>query len=170
MRFLLAAGLALLSSVINGQTSSSNPVAVPAASSAAPVPSTSNYNYLGCYNETTGNSATGNARALADGSSMNASDTMTVQRCLKFCGEKQYAGLEYGREVRHTNDYSSLFLLRKHGLTWFLKVLVRLELEPSVPKVARDEMQPRLQWKYHSNLWWFLDVSASSWSPRNMSS
>ncbi|KAL8805931.1 MAG: hypothetical protein Q9200_005235 [Gallowayella weberi] len=131
MRFLLVAGLALLSSVVNGQSSSSNPAASPAASSAAPVPSTSTYNYLGCYNETTGNSATGNARALADGSSMNATDSMTVQRCLKFCGEKQYAGLEYGREV----------------LTWVRKVLVRLELEPSVPKVARVEMQHWLQWK-----------------------
>ncbi|KAL8677908.1 MAG: hypothetical protein Q9186_005690 [Xanthomendoza sp. 1 TL-2023] len=105
MRFLFVAVLALLSSAVNGQSSSPKPTASSAASSAALVPGTSTYTYLGCYNETTGNSATGNTRALADGSSMNATDTMTVQRCLKFCGEKKYAGLEYGREVGEPNIY-----------------------------------------------------------------
>ncbi|KAL8873640.1 MAG: hypothetical protein Q9174_000918 [Haloplaca sp. 1 TL-2023] len=79
-----------------------------ASKSASIVPGTSSYNYQGCYNETTGNLATGNARALASGS-MNASDAMTVERCLKFCGGKQYAGLEYGREVSHIQYLHAAF-------------------------------------------------------------
>ncbi|KAL8673998.1 MAG: hypothetical protein Q9168_001583 [Polycauliona sp. 1 TL-2023] len=100
MRFLFVAVAAVLTAAVQGQTSSATSAASPAGASAAVVPGTSTYTYLGCYNETTGDSSTGNRRALADGS-MNATDTMTVQQCLKFCGEEQYAGLEYGREVRY---------------------------------------------------------------------
>lgn len=32
----------------------------------------------------------------------DASDTMDVQKCSRFCGKYQYAGLEYGREVSRT--------------------------------------------------------------------
>jgi len=28
-----------------------------------------------------------------------ASDDMTIQKCLAFCGDSKYAGIEYGREV-----------------------------------------------------------------------
>ncbi|CAL8579095.1 hypothetical protein XPA_004854 [Xanthoria parietina] len=103
MRILLSIAVAaLLTATVNGQSPSSTSPASPARSSspssaAVVVPGTSTHTYLGCYNETTGDASTGNRRALADGT-MNATDTMTVQRCLKFCGDKSYAGLEYGRE------------------------------------------------------------------------
>ncbi|CAO1597346.1 hypothetical protein XANCAGTX0491_001159 [Xanthoria calcicola] len=104
MRIILSIAVAaLLTATVNGQspsssTSSTSPARSSSPSSAAVVvPGTSTHTYLGCYNETTGDASTGNRRALADGT-MNATDTMTVQRCLKFCGDKPYAGLEYGRE------------------------------------------------------------------------
>ncbi|KAL8993783.1 MAG: hypothetical protein Q9169_006088 [Polycauliona sp. 2 TL-2023] len=69
MRLLFAAVAALSVATVNGQSSSATSAAAsPAGSSAAVVPGTSTYTYFGCYNETTGDSATGNRRALADGS------------------------------------------------------------------------------------------------------
>lgn len=41
---------------------------------------------------------------------MNASDVMTVQRCMKFCGKSEYAGLEYGRECWCSVDLNTLSL------------------------------------------------------------
>lgn len=46
-------------------------------------------------------------RALTGGS-MNATDKMTVEWCLDFCGGTQYAGLEYGRECWCSPYLSSL--------------------------------------------------------------
>ncbi|KAI4154363.1 MAG: hypothetical protein L6R39_001390, partial [Caloplaca ligustica] len=62
-RLLLIAAFALLS-----PATTTSAAAQSAPSSAAVVPGTSTYSYLGCYNETTGDSATGNARALSGGS------------------------------------------------------------------------------------------------------
>ncbi|KAL8653424.1 MAG: hypothetical protein Q9226_003858, partial [Calogaya cf. arnoldii] len=68
MRVFFVAVVALFTAAVNGQSSSSTSAASPAGSSAAVVPGTTTYSYLGCYNETTGDSSTGNRRALADGS------------------------------------------------------------------------------------------------------
>ncbi|KAL8954032.1 MAG: hypothetical protein Q9222_000154 [Ikaeria aurantiellina] len=107
MQFALSAVAALLA-FSAGVYSQASTAPIPAATpSATVVPSTSAYTYFGCYNETTGDTATGNARALSGGS-MNASDSMTVQKCLKICGRSQYAGLEYGRECWCGLDLNSL--------------------------------------------------------------
>ncbi len=91
--------------------------------SASVVPGSPAYSYFGCYSETTSDNSTGNSRALTGGpmvlhpalyrccsrfacrgardwwaSVQKASDGMTVEQCLSFCGTTQYAGLEYGRE------------------------------------------------------------------------
>lgn len=85
---------------------------------------------------------------------------MTVQRCLKFCGEKQYAGLEYGREVRHAPSpiYHLTIRRRRSCLTRPSAVLVRPELEPPVSKDSRVAMQPWLHREQYSNMRWFFDV------------
>ncbi|PQE15506.1 WSC domain-containing protein [Rutstroemia sp. NJR-2017a WRK4] len=76
---------------------------------AAAVPGSSNYEYLGCYNETTLVNNTAGLRALNDGP-REAMDIMTVEMCLRFCkgyGLK-YAGLEYTREC-YCSRYLSVF-------------------------------------------------------------
>lgn len=55
------------------------------------------YTYAGCFNETQGYANGGGVRALSGGT-MNATDKMTPELCFNFCGDVQYAGLEYGRE------------------------------------------------------------------------
>ncbi|MCJ1395049.1 hypothetical protein MMC18_007930 [Xylographa bjoerkii] len=93
--------LAILSvvSYAEAQSASGTPLPAPtrAASSATVVPSTALYTYIGCYNETTGDDAAGNVRALAGGN-MTATSSMTVNYCLSYCGSSAYAGIEYGRE------------------------------------------------------------------------
>ncbi|MCJ1306187.1 hypothetical protein MMC08_009005 [Hypocenomyce scalaris] len=94
---LLAFAFIVFGTLIEAQTPTSSSAPTATLSYASIVPSTTSYTYTGCYNETTGDAAAGDVRALAGGS-MNASDTMTVELCLQFCGSYTYAGLEYGRE------------------------------------------------------------------------
>lgn len=79
MRSLCLIVVALLFEAATAQ--SSNPVSLtspsPATSSAFIVPNASAYGYLGCYNETTGDSATGNARALAGGTMVHLSTSVS---------------------------------------------------------------------------------------------
>ncbi|MCJ1294194.1 hypothetical protein MMC34_005751 [Xylographa carneopallida] len=84
---------------VEAQSASGTPLPAPtkAASSATVVQSIAAYIYIGCYNETTGDDAAGNVRALAGGN-MTASSSLTVASCLTFCGSSAYAGIEYGRE------------------------------------------------------------------------
>ncbi|KAI4111005.1 MAG: hypothetical protein LQ339_001007 [Xanthoria mediterranea] len=184
MRIILSIAVAaLLTVTVNGQstTTSSTSSTSPARSSSAAavvLPGTSTHTYLGCYNETTGDASTGKRRALADGT-MNATDTMTVQRCLKFCGDKSYAGLEYGREVRlpynqphflsavpkpnptipsyPPSSLSSLSVYLSDALVLHT-VLVRPKPEPALAKTPGLAMQPRLQGQRHANLRRFFDV------------
>ncbi|KAM3084689.1 hypothetical protein ACMFMG_003148 [Clarireedia jacksonii] len=85
-------------------TSSSTETSTTASSTstqtAVAVPGSLNYEYLGCYNETTSVPNTAGLRALYGGPA-EANDTMTVGLCLKYCKSngKQYAGLEYTRYV-----------------------------------------------------------------------
>lgn len=60
------------------------------------------YRYHGCYNETTDVEGTsGGTRALYNGKNEYRPGEMTVQRCLRFCGEGEvkykFAGLEYAK-------------------------------------------------------------------------
>lgn len=66
---------------------------------ASAAPGTNGYDYLGCYNETTGIAGTSGARALTGGK-METGDNTTVAECLDYCGQNsyQYAGLEYSKE------------------------------------------------------------------------
>ncbi|GAB7347600.1 hypothetical protein MBLNU459_g4478t1 [Dothideomycetes sp. NU459] len=70
-----------------------------ASSDAAPGAGSHGYTYVGCYNETTGISGGGGARALANGK-MISNSTQTTETCLAYCSaaSMQYAGLEYGQE------------------------------------------------------------------------
>jgi hypothetical protein len=65
-----------------------------------PLPSTKDYAYLGCYNETTSITIAGNVRALADGTMESLLESMTVEACAAFClsGGYVFAGLEYAQE------------------------------------------------------------------------
>ncbi|GME24328.1 WSC domain containing protein [Neofusicoccum parvum] len=65
------------------------------------------YTYAGCFNETQGYANGGGVRALSGGT-MNATDKMTPEWCFNFCGDVQYAGLEYGRECWCAPYLSSL--------------------------------------------------------------
>lgn len=74
--------------------------------------SSTEYHYVGCWNETTGIAQSTGARALPD-LSMTQPDTMTVEICLDFCAHNQstaykYAGLEYSRECYCANKLSRL--------------------------------------------------------------
>lgn len=91
--------LGTLSVVAQGSTATTqSPTASASVQASASVyPGSATYSYLGCYNETTGNPDLGNVRALAGGN-MTASNSMTVEQCMAFCGSNKYAGLEYGRE------------------------------------------------------------------------
>lgn len=76
--------------------------------------SSTEYHYVGCWNETTGIAQSTGARALPD-LSMTQPDTMTVEICLDFCAHNQstaykYAGLEYSRECYCAN--STLYCIR----------------------------------------------------------
>ncbi|MCJ1386208.1 hypothetical protein MMC17_009334 [Xylographa soralifera] len=84
---------------VEAQSASGTPLPAPtsAGPSATVVPSTALYTYAGCYNETTGDDAAGNVRALAGGN-MTATSSMTVSYCLSYCGGSAFAGIEYGRE------------------------------------------------------------------------
>ncbi|KAG9698849.1 hypothetical protein KCU95_g2247, partial [Aureobasidium melanogenum] len=66
---------------------------------ASAAPGTNGYDYLGCYNETTGIAGTSGARAITGGK-METGDNTTVADCLQYCGQNsyQYAGLEYSKE------------------------------------------------------------------------
>lgn len=67
---------------------------------------TRQYDYYGCYNETTQVEGGANTRALSGGSSLVKPGEMTVPMCLEFCakaddeGRKyRYAGVEWSRYV-----------------------------------------------------------------------
>ncbi|CAD0095327.1 unnamed protein product [Aureobasidium mustum] len=66
---------------------------------ASAAPGTNGYDYIGCYNETTGIAGTSGARAITGGK-MDTGDNTTVADCLQYCGQNsyQYAGLEYSKE------------------------------------------------------------------------
>ena len=66
---------------------------------ASAAPGTNGYDYIGCYNETTGIAGTSGARAITGGK-MDTGDNTTVAECLQYCGQNsyQYAGLEYSKE------------------------------------------------------------------------
>ncbi|MCJ1356065.1 MAG: hypothetical protein MMC33_006059 [Icmadophila ericetorum] len=102
LAFLLLLSLSALSSAQSTTPPTTlTPTGSPPASSTSVVPtivSTVNqYQYIGCYNETTGDAAAGNVRALAGGN-MTASPTLTPQICASFCAPQTYAGLEYADE------------------------------------------------------------------------
>ena len=61
-------------------------------------PGNDQYQYFGCYNETTAVNGTGGKRALYGGS-MESLDIMTANLCLNFCNGDgfKYAGLEYAK-------------------------------------------------------------------------
>ncbi|KAF2152462.1 WSC-domain-containing protein [Myriangium duriaei CBS 260.36] len=69
----------------------------PAASNAVFAPGVLDYQYIGCYNETT--QFPGGNRALEDGG-MQTNNSQTVEACLTFCHGNGYkfCGIEYGRE------------------------------------------------------------------------
>lgn len=76
----------------------------PTATAQGPVAYTDStqYSYQGCYRETTDIPNTNGARALDDGKSWVGPDTMTVPKCLDYCGGGSgdvydFAGLEYSR-------------------------------------------------------------------------
>ncbi|KAJ4397165.1 hypothetical protein N0V93_001389 [Gnomoniopsis smithogilvyi] len=76
--------------------------------------SSTDYQYSGCYTETTNLPYTGGTRALNNGSNQVGTGNMTVSMCLNFCGGGsgrpfKYAGLEYSREcwcAQSINDLS----------------------------------------------------------------
>lgn len=74
---------------------------------ASAAPGTNGYDYIGCYNETTGIAGTSGARALTGGK-MESGDNTTVAECLEYCGQNsyQYAGLEYSKEYVTLEDNS----------------------------------------------------------------
>ncbi len=105
---------------------------------------------------------------------------MTVQRCLKFCGDKSYAGLEYGREVRvppltipKPNPTIPILFAASAFITIIVyptdivlhTVLVRPKPEPALAKAPGLAMQPRLQGQRHANLRRFFDVRFNFFLP-----
>ncbi|KAK6000723.1 hypothetical protein QM012_003448 [Aureobasidium pullulans] len=66
---------------------------------ASAAPGTNGYDYIGCYNETTGVPGTAGTRAITNGK-MDTGDNTTVAECLQYCGQNsyQFAGLEYSKE------------------------------------------------------------------------
>lgn len=97
----LLLALTLLSAIATAQSATTS---APPTSSPTIVQSVSGtkYKYQGCYNETTGVSGAGGARALNDGVNEVLEGQMTVPMCLAFCGnqnktEYKYAGVEFSR-------------------------------------------------------------------------
>jgi hypothetical protein len=98
--FVLAQTSSGTSTAITSSTGTSTTASSTSTQTAVAVPGSSNYEYLGCWNETTLVNNTAGLRALNDGPH-EAMDIMTVEMCLRFCkgyGLK-YAGLEYTRYV-----------------------------------------------------------------------
>lgn len=113
--------LVSLSALVAAQQTIVNPTT--AAPNAGPLPTgIDGYTYAGCWNETTGIPGGGGARALQQGQTVScisripcssrlealltcvgnqtASNVMTIDECLSFCGDSsQYAGLEYGESA-----------------------------------------------------------------------
>ncbi|KAG9562903.1 hypothetical protein KCU79_g6075, partial [Aureobasidium melanogenum] len=97
----IVSALSLLA-VASAQSSATSTSAATSATHsvvASAAPGTNGYDYIGCYNETTGISGTSGARALTGGK-METGDNTTVADCLEYCGQNsyQYAGLEYSKE------------------------------------------------------------------------
>ena len=55
------------------------------------------YKFVGCYEETVHIANSTGERAISPGTQRTLPDEMTVEKCLEFCGNTKYAGLEYSR-------------------------------------------------------------------------
>ncbi len=132
----------LFFTAVFAQTSTSSPAASSSensSSTATVVPGNVAYTYTGCYNETTGENSTGNARALAGGSMVLHRSHLRFCRCLQLCllkPETNNKGLEsIGWHDRRT----VLLLLRNFSIRrpriW-TGVLVCATVERTLPKNA----------------------------------
>lgn len=81
------------------------------ASSATVVPSTAAYSYVGCYNETTGDFASGNARALSGGSMVSS------PRSTAFLYH-ELISYRLAECIRYHDRTTVLEVLRKVSIRW----------------------------------------------------
>ena len=97
--FVLSLKLVAVHGQESSSTSTSNGASASPSTTATVFSGTANWDYIGCYNETTLVNGTGGARALAG--VLEAEDDMTVVTCLDYCRGQglSMAGLEYTRYV-----------------------------------------------------------------------
>lgn len=132
----IVSALSLLA-VASAQSSATSTSAATSATHsvvASAAPGTNGYDYIGCYNETTGISGTSGARALTGGK-METGDNTTVADCLEYCGQNsyQYAGLEYSKEYVILRGQEKATRYTDYAFTGVGAVATFLLCRPSCP-------------------------------------